>query len=236
VGRAGDQSFLGIGIPSLWMSLSEQPASADATAAAFAQLVGSSRGGGLGWWWHTTEDTVDKIDPELLLRDTRIYVLAIASLLSTPLLPLQAGPEAREFYELLRAKAEEAGDQLDLGPAVERAAAVLEAAELLDRWAAQHGAEANDAQTAAHNAAVLSVIRGLTPYNYTAAGRFDHDPALAVPPLPLLAGTSRLAALPPDSDEAKFLKVGLVRARNEIVWALEQILAELQASEPAAGE
>ncbi len=48
--RAGDQSFWGIGIPSMFMGMGEQPAgqSIDATASVF----GSSRrkGAGFGWW------------------------------------------------------------------------------------------------------------------------------------------------------------------------------------------
>src|SRR5690349_7573469 len=62
-GRAGDQSFVALGVPSLWMSLSEQPPSDHPTARALGTATGNTRSGGLGWWWHTTEDTVDKLDP-----------------------------------------------------------------------------------------------------------------------------------------------------------------------------
>ena len=49
--RAADQSFWGHGIPSLFMSPSEQPADRSESARAYAQLVGgATRSGGLGWW------------------------------------------------------------------------------------------------------------------------------------------------------------------------------------------
>ena len=77
-GRSGDQSFWGHGIPSLLMTLSEQPPEAadPALATLFRQISGGhGKSGGLGWWWHTPGDTVDKIDPKLLRRDTIIYTL-----------------------------------------------------------------------------------------------------------------------------------------------------------------
>jgi Zn-dependent M28 family amino/carboxypeptidase len=49
-GRAGDQSFQGHGIPSLFMSLSEQPPAEGDAASGFAELVGGAgaTSGGLG--------------------------------------------------------------------------------------------------------------------------------------------------------------------------------------------
>src|SRR5947209_3420767 len=87
VGRSGDQSFLGIGIPSLFMSLSEHPADGPQASRDFA-ATGIAAGGGLGWWWHTPEDTVDKLDPAALTRDARIYAAAVHILCASPVLPL----------------------------------------------------------------------------------------------------------------------------------------------------
>src|SRR5690554_2946260 len=62
--RAGDQSFFGHGLSSLFMGLSEQPASDNVASKAFASMFGGGRTGGFGWWWHTVEDTIDKLDPD----------------------------------------------------------------------------------------------------------------------------------------------------------------------------
>jgi hypothetical protein len=65
MGRAGDQSFWGIGIPSMFMGMGEQPAST--TFNPRAGLAGGGRkGAGFGWWWHAPDDTLDKMDRELL--------------------------------------------------------------------------------------------------------------------------------------------------------------------------
>jgi hypothetical protein len=227
VGRAGDQSFVGLGVPSLWMSLSEQPPERSPTADAFSRLVGESRSGGLGWWWHTPEDTVDKIDPELLRRDARIYAAALARLLTSPLLPLDVAAEAQEILNLLRELAKAAGDAFDLSAPIEAAERVHQATERLDLWRQEKGESATAEEITACNRALREALHHLIPINYTAAGPFGHDPALTVPPLPLLAEVRRLAALPPDSDEARFLTVDLTRARNQVVFALVEARAEL---------
>src|SRR5256712_7211060 len=102
VGRSGDQSFLGIGIPSLFMSLSEHPADGPQASRDFA-ATGIGAGGGLGWWWHTPEDTVDKLDPAALTRDARIFAAAVHILCASPVLPLDYGATAAEIVTSLRA-------------------------------------------------------------------------------------------------------------------------------------
>jgi hypothetical protein len=224
VGRSGDQSFVGHGIPSLWMTLSEQPPSQDPTSVAFGQLVGAGRTGGLGWWWHTTEDTIDHIDPDLLLRDARIYLAGVARLLCSKLLPLNAAAEASELRDDLRRLQDECGERFDLSPALEQAEKLVRESERLNAWARRQAENADDRRCALYNGLVMGVIRALLPVSYTAGGPFKPDPALTMPRLPLLSDTSRLSALPPDSDEARFLRVRLVRARNQVVYALEHAL------------
>src|SRR5918997_3919797 len=115
-GRAGDQSFMGHGIPSLFMSLSEQPPSEGDSAGGFAELIGGQGGksGGLGWWWHTTEDTLDKIDPDLLVRDTQIYAAIAYRFLSSRVVPLDVRAAAEELLGHLREWQRRAGERFDL--------------------------------------------------------------------------------------------------------------------------
>jgi hypothetical protein len=228
VGRSGDQSFVGPGVPSLWMTLSEQPPSDDSTSVAFGQLVGTGRTGGLGWWWHTTEDTIDKIDPDLLLRDAQIYLGGVARLLCSKLLPLDAAAEAQELLDMLKQRGDECGAQFDLSPAIAIAEKLVRETERLNAWSRAHGESADDAHCSLYNHMVMGVIRSLLPINYTASGPFDHDPALTMPHLPLLSAASGLRALLSDSDDGRFLRVRLVRARNQVVHALEGAVEVLQ--------
>lgn len=228
VGRSGDQSFVGLGIPSLWMSLSAQPPSNHATSAAFGLLVGESRSGGLGWWWHTTQDTIDKIDPALLVRDARIYAVAVTRLLTAKLLPFNAAPEVRELLDHLRSW-QETCPSFDLAPAIQQAERLLSAAESLDAWGNEHADRATDEQARRFNHTLSAVLRAVISVDYTAAGPFGHDPALTMPPVPALAALDELARLPATSDEARFLRVELVRARNRIVHALLEATERLDA-------
>lgn len=88
-GRAGDQSFWGTGTPSLFMGLSEQPIGEGTAAKSFAELMGNGKTGGFGWWWHSSEDTIDKIDPAKLARDCKIYLLAVYRACSDEFLPIE---------------------------------------------------------------------------------------------------------------------------------------------------
>ena len=61
--RAGDQSFWGIGVPSMFMGMSEQSSETSINPTGAVLGGGSKRNGaGFGWWWHTPDDTLDKID------------------------------------------------------------------------------------------------------------------------------------------------------------------------------
>jgi hypothetical protein len=100
VGRNSDQSFLGIGIPTLLGSVSRQ---AD---------------GALGWWWHTPEDTLDKIDPARLTRDTGIFLHVVERLLADPVLPLDYTASATDVRSSLEGLAAVAGGCFDLAPAI----------------------------------------------------------------------------------------------------------------------
>src|SRR5262245_21870361 len=187
VGRAGDESLVGVGVPALLMTVSEQPPAEGATGA--ASVIGG-RSGGLGWWWHTPDDTLDKLDTELLARDARLYAAALLRLCAEPILPFDYAAAAAELDDLVAGYQQIAGQRFDLGPARQRTQALRRAAEglhaaieaLRGRMAT---GESEPANLAAINAALMALGRATIPLNYTAAGPFGHDPALAVPPLPL---------------------------------------------------
>jgi hypothetical protein len=215
--RAGDSSFWGIGIPSLFMGMSEQPAGQGANVAgAILGGAGEARkGAGFGWWWHTPDDTLDKIDPELLVRDTRIYVHAIWRLLADPLLPHDYSLFADDLARAISGLAGVLGDRFELGP-------LLTSLHVLRTKALALQAAGTDPRLVDRvNHALMRMSRALVPIDYTGADRFQHDPALPMPPYPSLAPLRALAGAPHESDEAKFLTVAAVRGVNRIRHAIE---------------
>jgi hypothetical protein len=221
--RAGDQSFWGIGIPSIYGNMSEQPAQpgeADASAAVFGG--GQRKGAGTGWWWHTPDDTLDKIDAEILFRDTRIYQHTLWRLLTDLVVPLDLAAAARELKEALKQRQQQAGGALDLAVCIERAR------ELERRTVALAERRSEPAQT---SLILQRLSRAVVPLAYTLGDRFTHDPALAQPAIPALADVERLATLPPASDEHRFLASRLRRAANQTAWALHRALEVLDSAE-----
>ncbi len=220
--RAGDQSFWGPGVPSLYMLLSNLPKEQWA-------VVG---GCGMNWWWHTEADTVETADCAVLDLDTRIYAATLARLCSGPVLPFTLADAAREIDDLLANYERQAAGRFDLAPARARAAEAIRAAEGLDTRAAtlaERDGPADDADARRIVAAQKAVTRALVPLRYTAGNRFDHDPAMPAPALQLLRDLPLLATLPPESDAARFLATALVRKRNAVCAALRE--AALAAAE-----
>jgi hypothetical protein len=228
--RSGDQSFLAHGIPSLLMSLSEQEPRRDGISPA---AITGSKSGGLGWWWHTIHDTIDKLDPVFLERDCRIYLATIFRLCAETVLPFNYRAAAEEFAGFVREYQAKAGSRFDLGPALERAERLVGlAAKFQEQVEAFRGriavGEAVPAAAVAEaNARMIALGRALIPGNYTTRGPFDQDPALPIAPVPVLAPIEQLVAAPVGSDQAKHIMVGLVRARNRVCQVLDEAVAAL---------
>lgn len=228
-GRAGDQSFWGVGLPALFMSVSHQGQAADVTQD-MVRLVGgtTARGGGLGWWWHTTEDTIDKIDPANLERDTRIYVEVIGRLATEPVIPLDIrGPLVEMTTELddieqLWAGMPSNGDDDTVSFDALRAdlAAAREAA---DRLYASAGAADGDRASRA----IVDACKKLMPVNYTSSGEFDHDLAMGARTLPSLRPPMDVVAMSVNEQWASLhaLRRSMNRVRAH-VQAATAILSE----------
>ena len=244
ISRMGDQSFWGIGLPSMFIDVSAQPAGESAAGAALASLTGgAARHGGLGWWWHTTEDTVDKIDKANLQRDAQVYALALWRWCTAPILPLDYRDTAAELRDALRGIQEAAGDAFDMKPpldAVDRFAAAAarftEAAGRVGGGGRGRGSRKHREAAGAVNAALMRIGRALIPINYTAAGPFDHDPAVPVPPIPVLQRAALLRTIPHGTDDHLTRMTRLTRDRNRVTHAIdsateviEQTLARIDA-------
>lgn len=209
VSRAGDQSLVQMGVPSLFMSISEQPPSESVTSRAFGGLVAGSRTGGLGWWWHTTEDTLDKLDLTYLERDGRIYLHACHELLTAPVAPLRVDRQAQTFLEELKDIAASSAPWFDLSRTVKFADAILSEAAALQ--------EARDAKAKEDNETLLAVHRALRPLvelSYAGSGEYVHDRTMPIPPVPILSAAKELSAL--SESERLHSLVALRRGRNYV--------------------
>jgi len=203
VGRNSDQSFWGLGIPSVLGSVSRQ------------------KDHSLGWWWHTPHDTLDKLDSARLVRDAKVFVRVIGRLCEEAVLPLDYAASAADLRGSLEALAGQ--------PVVDLSGTVAAARRLEGLCQRLQEAARGGRSPAAINACYQALGHALIPVGYTAAGPFAHDPALETGFLPALRAAKSLVGLDPASDEAKFLAVDLVRGRNAVNAALREAAAVVEA-------
>lgn len=233
--RAGDQSFWGCGISALFMDLSHVPSDQAADTGSSLFTAAGERAprpqGGLPWWWHTPEDTLDKIDPENLRRDTQIYLLAVWRAATMPVLPLRFGATAHEIRRTLEEYQRQGAGRFSLDALIDRAREVEAATSSLDRLAdaIQDGDDLPEEVLRMANRRLLAVGRALVPAYFSSVERFDQDLAIPIPPVPSLEGIRRLVAMDPGSDEYRFLLTALVRGRNRTAFYLRQALEEARA-------
>ena len=218
--RAGDQSFWGIGIPSAFMALSGVPRQDTELSRTMERLFGTS---GFPWWWHTREDTVDKIDADVLHLDTQVYVAAVLRTLDAPLVPIEPARAVRMLDGLLAELAAAAGRHADLAAAVSAAGRLVEKTEALagslDALVASGG---EPARLEAANRLLLRLSRVLVPLAYTTGDRFAHDLALPLAPLAGLQRARDLGTMAPGSDAFRFAVAAVGRERNRVTHALEE--------------
>ncbi len=211
--RSADESLQSLGVPSMFGSLSGQDA---------ARPGMRNR---LGWWWHTPQDLLDKIDPENLARDARVVWRCLHPLLCEERLPLAHDQTLADLEAELAGLAPQLAGQIDLGPVQALAADSRAAAASLSGPAATV------------NAALQQVSRLLVPLDYGHGDRFGHQPALPIAAWPVLDPLRRLAQVCAmcREDDIRFARVDAVRALNRLRHHLTQVADCLAGAAEAAG-
>ncbi|HXX40140.1 MAG TPA: M28 family peptidase [bacterium] len=233
--RTGDQSFFGIGVPSVTGRFMHSAAQIEAW-----------NGATLGWWNHTDQDTLDKIDRRLLATELKLWAAYVVRLASEPVLPTRFQPLALELQQAVATLAAGGTDLLDLASLatlcdrlVQRTAALDERADVLARRCADGSGAGPGEEATEMNECLLHLSRGLTAPARSVAGRYGQDSyglTDLTAPIPALAPLATLRALPPLSDEARVLGTELRRRRNALadgvsdaVWLIDRTLAHVDA-------
>lgn len=216
--RNADQSFWGIGVPSLFSILSEQPATTAGVRNA------------LGWWWHTPQDRIDRIDPALLTRDTRIYLYTITRLVSDQTLPLDLVAQVKDLQETLSV--------LDLpdSHSVPLDALLHEAEALSDTLRSIQGTVLSDPVAGMRRDRLLMrVSRRLVPFEYTSGDRHAHDPALPISKWMSLEPLHRFAATAGGTEEFHLCHGPAIRAANRLLAAICDARADIASANTNGG-
>ena len=226
-GRNGDQSFSGIGLPTAQIS-SYMP------AANVEQIAGS----GMGWWWHTAEDTIEYVSKDVLDVDALLIWRLVGGLVNGKTLPLKLATSAQDCLAALREYEEAAPNLPELRTIRAHATALLEAAQALDAFDGFGGMNAVGAVDAlaepklspkktAHgwealshqrDALILRVIKRLNPILHHALSDYEYDISRQSRFFPGLLPALSLETL--DDDARRMALIGLRRKINRINDAL----------------
>lgn len=207
--RAGDYSFNNIGISSYLMLSSTMP---DVLREEKGYYTVGGCGGNIAW--HTENDTLEIADKDILLRDIKVYLLAVLRNANATILPFDWRATTKEFTETIDAYQAKAGDRFDLSASKK---AVAELSSALEDFYAD--VEAGKIAPKVANQVIQDLARILVPINFTRVPRFHHDPALTIPALPSIAVAAELDS---HADTLGFAKTQLVRGQNQLISALRQ--------------
>lgn len=212
--RTGDQSFFGMGIPSLYAQYYHSP-----------EDIARWHNATLGWWWHSDEDTLDKLDRDLFEKTLRTYAVYVWQFCTAPIIPLEFVSVADEFESRLKELQSQAGGVLDLSRAIEKAEAFRQSAQRLDQYIATLAGSGRELDETARlvNQCLMRLSRILTPVASTVAGKYEQDSyglTALTQPLPGLYEIGTLARLDPKSEPHRLLLTRLVRERNKVADAL----------------
>ncbi len=211
--RAGDQSFYGIGVPSVAVRANIPEGSPHR-----GRWIGGSGG---AWWWHSAYDTLDKGDKGNLLRDIRMEALAILRSVNRDVLPFDFAQVAGEYDDVVTGiKTRAAPGTFNLNPVLDRIREMKSRTERLNAAVAKLS-NIGVGSASRLNGLLMRASRILTSTLYTYEGRYDQDPAYGLPPLPSLQRATELVELPKGSDGEGFLRTRLVREMNKVCSRLE---------------
>jgi len=214
--KNGDASFFGLGVPML------------AAQGAFTEEeLKQTALANLGWWHHSIENTIDKLDFEFMADHLRLYAAYLWDLCTAVVLPFEYVGVADAFLERLD-ELKAGADGIGLAGAVDGARAFKASAEKLEAaaqtWRQRYAAAGSTDEAAADrlNACMKRLSRALVPLASTSKGSYGHDPYGYTPQgsmIPTLYDVPRYAKLG-DGEERWMLETQLVRDRNRIADAL----------------
>ena len=198
-GRNSDQAFNGIGLPLIQFNHTRL-----------------AEDGGY-WWWHTPDDTYDKIDPGVLKTDTDIYADALAEMLGGARFPVSLSAQVAALERAIAAREEASGGALRLEEHLGgRLAGLRKVAETMDELADAGEVGPLDQ---------VAVLRPIHRVMFVPLNVYHPDPGVSLGPLPGLAPARILSQEDAGSDRRGFAATELARERNRLIEAVDQAVS-----------
>ncbi len=211
--KIGDQSFFGIGIPSLLGRMVQSP-----------ELQKRWNNATLGWWYHSPLDDLDALDMNVFEYNLKGYAVSLYRLLTAPIVPMEFTLLAKSLKDRIEELASEGKGVIDLGDLSVMIDVLLKRSQRLKGAIKGKGDKKNAPLI---NSVLVKLSRILLPIAYTYWGVYEQDHYGAEylsKPLPGLYWVTKLAKLPRDSEPFILYTTRLVRERNKICDALKEAI------------
>ena len=225
LGHFADQSFYGVGLTSIFGTFSEQDIEKTRDILSF-RTGNPKHAGGLGWWWHTEHDTMDIIDKDILVRDTKIYVAVVWRLLTSPILPYDFREAIKEMAETVTSLNTKLIDRFNLSTLIERIALLNKKVENL--YLKIEKEELSPAGNAAVNELLLKLSQKIVRITFHGENHFDFDLSGAMYPIQSLADGERLANCEKGSYRYHVLRTQLLRGYNRVMCYVGDAISLLE--------
>ena len=233
--KGGDASFFGLGVPMLYgmgaFTQEQLHATADAN---------------LGWWHHSLECTIDKVDFAWMQPHLRVYAAWLWNLCTAPILPFDFTAVAQQFATRLEDLAQRCrGHALGLAETAERARELEGAVARLDalagRWRNRYRPQDADSCHAAAllNRCIKRLSNVLIPIQSTVKGVYGHDPYGFTPQLsaiPCLYDVETWLGADHASEASLLIETQLRRERNRVADAIADARERVDATLSELGE
>lgn len=207
--KIGDQSFMGIGVPSITERMSFTK-----------EYMEKAHGATLGWWNHTKEDGLDKCDPDILVTDTVISLKTISNLATVMLLPYDFIEKISAFKKKLENIVSQCSSYIDLKSVVSN---LDETLTLVSAVQSMKNVCRDKLKADIYNECMKSISSEFTNITMTYVDKYSQDSygyTKLSYPIPLFADIVKLSDYDPASLEYGMIMTQLIKNRNRIDDAL----------------
>lgn len=210
--KVGDQSFWGMGIPSISIS---SGFTGDRTSAI--------------WYSHTAEDTLDKVDTDLIKMPFKAYTVSILRLCNSRVLPFEFVTMAELFKKGLEDLQKGVKPILELTSLIHQVETLKKKAEALNLSIKKNISSFEKKRRSRDfknkfkeiNSCFMELSRILIPTLSSKAGKYGQDPmGMKFAPMPTLQPLHKLNAMDSQSEKYRALQTSLLREKNKVSDAL----------------
>lgn len=226
IGHFADQSFFGVGLSSVFGTFSEQSKETAGNSLSFKHGT-TVRASGLGWWWHTEYDTIDKIDPDFLVRDTKIYAAVLWRLMTSPVLPMEFADAVKDLADETEKLQKLLAGRFDFAPLAERLEKLDAAIRKFDGCIAAIDTP-ESAEAVRTNETMQRLAQCFVRASFTSGNVYAYSLGTPMKNIPSLTDAYALAEAADGSDDYFMLTTSLRRGMNRVMAYAAQALYLLE--------